>query len=622
MGGQDGGIYSQLGRLVLSSRFSFMQAERDTKPMDRTEGFAQLQLRFIDPIQYDYEIIRPVVLFAETVAERSRETEMERTTVGEKARRFVTRGMLGLVDQRQNASGRKGHEYPENVAEYILYLKQLYPPIHYREIVRIVGNKFNYQTNHHTVKHFLEQNPVLVQLELAIERYHEFEDAYQARWTVVRMYYEGWNKESIAGVLKLSVRHVARLIEAFEQDGFAGLEDKRSRPTEHPDNQLTLPFMDEVLKIQQEYPRLGRFRVHGLLEQELGEEDTPSERTVGRAMAFNRFFQGAPGPWPPSDSAEEESKDMPFQPFFRHQYWFIDIRYLVQLDGHWVYSLCIIEGYSRKILAGTASPYQDELAVLQILHAALSEYGCPAEMVSDNGSVFTAHAYEGILFALDIQVQHIEKGAPWQNLIEAQFKVQLRLADARFEQATTLEEVQAHHAAFMETFNTTNHWAHRDRQDGCRTPAAVLGQKYGRFVNPDTLRSAFRHLQLSRTVNQHGYISVQRYVIYAEHGLAKRRVSVWIYEDRLNIAYQQSLLARFNCTLDRQKKALKSVSQPTLYQTAFASPQMELFQLDEEQWLKVWQRLPYGRRKKADSMARQLPLLPVELALLLLLLGG
>ena len=26
-----------------------------------------------------------------------------------------------------------------------------------------------------------------------------FAEAYQARWTVVRMWYEGWNKQSIAG---------------------------------------------------------------------------------------------------------------------------------------------------------------------------------------------------------------------------------------------------------------------------------------------------------------------------------------------------------------------------------------------------------------------------------------
>ena len=61
------------------------------------------------------------------------------------------------------------------------------------------------------------------------------------------------------------------------------------------------------------------------------------------------------------------------------------------------------------------------------------------------------------LRALEIEPLHIEKGKPWQNLIEAQFKVQLRLADFKFEQAQTLEAMQNEHAAFIETFNTTRH---------------------------------------------------------------------------------------------------------------------------------------------------------------------
>jgi hypothetical protein len=69
---------------------------------------------------------------------------------------------------------------------------------------------------------------------------------YQARWQVVQMHAQGWNKKSIAGLLKLSHQHVGRIIEAFEQDGFAGLEDKRSRPANHPHNQLSLALRHKL----------------------------------------------------------------------------------------------------------------------------------------------------------------------------------------------------------------------------------------------------------------------------------------------------------------------------------------------------------------------------------------
>ncbi len=65
--------------------------------MKRDEPFSQLHLQFPDPIQFDYEVIRPVVLFAQSTNSRSQETEVPRTTVREKAKQFVIEGMLGLV---------------------------------------------------------------------------------------------------------------------------------------------------------------------------------------------------------------------------------------------------------------------------------------------------------------------------------------------------------------------------------------------------------------------------------------------------------------------------------------------------------------------------------------------
>ena len=587
--------------------------------MSAAEDFAQYKLQFVDYIQHDYEVIRPIILFAETIAERSRQTGIERTSVGDKARRFVMAGMLGLVDQRVGQAGRKGHVYPEAVAAYMLYVKQLYPPIHDREVVRILQRKFGYHTNHHTVHRFFARHALPVQLELQMPVFAAFAEAYQARWTVVRMWYEGWNKQSIAGCLQLSRTHVYTILDAFARDGFAGLEEQRTRPPQHPGNQLTLPFLKEVLDIQHEYPRAGRFRVHGLLETRR-EEAPPSEATVGRAMALNRQFHGAPGPWA---SAQDEApsdttpKHLPYRPRYRHHMWFIDIRYLVRLDGGWVYSLCMLEGYSRKILAGMASPHQDLTAVLQLLFAALAEYGCPAMVISDHGAVFRAHDYTEILQALEIAPTYIELRKPWQNLIEAQFKVQLRLADFKFEHAQTFEEIQALHAAFIETFNTTRHWAHQDREDGRRTPVEVLGWVRGRSVEQARLHQLFGAVQFLRTVNRYGFISVQRFYIYAEQGLSRQRVAIWIYEGELRLEYQETLLARYRCAYDQRQRRLRDVSDPIVYPTVFASPQLALLELDATQWIKVQQRAAQHRTRRLVQFPEQLPLIHVRSVMLL-----
>ncbi|HUZ01926.1 MAG TPA: DDE-type integrase/transposase/recombinase, partial [Thermomicrobiaceae bacterium] len=303
----------------------------------------------------------------------------------------------------------------------------------------------------------------------------------------------------------------------------------------------------------------------------------------------------------------------PFRPTHRHHYWFIDLRYLVRLgpDQHWVYSLLIIEGYARQILAGMATEAQDVVAVLQGLVAALGAYGRPEGIVSDNGAVFRAEAYEGLLRELEIEVCHIARGKPWENLIETQFKIELRLADAHFEAATTFEEVQARHAAFIETYNTTPHWAHRRRADGRRTPVAVLGWVRGREVAHAALADSVHHVQLERVVNPRGYVSVRRFYLYAERGLARQRVAVWLYDGRLQLAYQDTVLAQYAYRAERRVQRLQAVEAPQLFPTAFASPQLELWELDDAQWRKILPR-PYVRHpSRPPTGARQLRL-PVE----------
>jgi hypothetical protein len=141
------------------------------------EDFAWIRMECVDPLQYAYELIRPIVLFGETAAERRRQTGVDRTVIGDKARRFVTDGMSALADGRSQSAASEGPIYPEAIAGYILYLKQLYPPIHLREIERILARKFAYQTNHHTLKRLLVPYETPLQLELDLTTFSSFPDA-------------------------------------------------------------------------------------------------------------------------------------------------------------------------------------------------------------------------------------------------------------------------------------------------------------------------------------------------------------------------------------------------------------------------------------------------------------
>jgi hypothetical protein len=66
--------------------------------METARDFAQLQLHFVDRLQWRYELIRPIVLLQDrTPKQRAEETQTHLETVRELTRRFQKHGMLGLV---------------------------------------------------------------------------------------------------------------------------------------------------------------------------------------------------------------------------------------------------------------------------------------------------------------------------------------------------------------------------------------------------------------------------------------------------------------------------------------------------------------------------------------------
>lgn len=76
------------------------------------------------------------------------------------------------------------------------------------------------------------------------------------------MYDEGCHQQSIATCLHLSCKHVWHILQAFNRDGFAALEDQRSRPADHPENQRSLPFFMIEPQSPRSLPRsrLSRWR--------------------------------------------------------------------------------------------------------------------------------------------------------------------------------------------------------------------------------------------------------------------------------------------------------------------------------------------------------------------------
>jgi hypothetical protein len=64
-------------------------------------------------------------------------------------------------------------------------------------------------------------------------------------------------------------------------------------------------------------------------------------------------------------------------------------------------------------------------------------------------------------------------------------------------------------------------------------------------------------------------VRLQRFLVYAERGLARRRVSIWVYDERLRVEYDQTLLAQYAVQYDRRRKRIAQVTDPVVYPLTF-----------------------------------------------------
>jgi transposase len=293
-----------------------------------------------DQLQWRYEVIRPLVLFAErTATQRAHETATHPETVRTLQRRFRQQGMLGLLpgDVEVRRRARPG-PIPDDVREEMDRLKALYGGFHYRALARIIFCKGAYPLDDKTAKILWQQRPVPTHQQLELWTYHTHPDRYQARLQVVKLYYQGWDKLSISRFLHVSRPTVEAWIARCEAEPFAGLIDKKRGPKEPP-RTVWLPRMVQVYQLQKAHPDAGEFRIWSLL--------APSDiaaRTVGRIMALHKLVSDDIPPVP-QRGRKPPPQPHPLKAQYRHEYWFIDGRQMdFALDGVKWWSILILAG--------------------------------------------------------------------------------------------------------------------------------------------------------------------------------------------------------------------------------------------------------------------------------------
>jgi transposase InsO family protein len=282
---------------------------------------------------------------------------------------------------------------------------------------------------------------------------------------------------------------VDRWIARFEAEHVAGLVDQSSAP-KSPAHKIWLPLMLEVYHLQTRHPDAGGFRIWSLLAR-----TDVSVRTVERIMALNRQLYDDL-PHGRRQAAKRNSPPHPYKAAAPHEFWCIDGRNMdVALEGVKWWSLIVLDGYSRTMLAGAVAPTEASGVALMVLYTACLRYGTPETLVSDSGGAFTANDFEAVCHRLQIHHERIEstKGESYLNWMETHVNVQRRLYDYRFSLTSTPAAFEQAHHAFMATYNTTAHQGLlKDRFDP-PIPLEVLGEAKGRtYRAPRSSTRSFR----------------------------------------------------------------------------------------------------------------------------------
>lgn len=167
------------------------------------------------------------------------------------------------------------------------------------------------------------------------------------------------------------------------------------------------------------------------------------------------------------------------------------------------------------------------------------------------------------------------------------------MADFHFHQARSWEEMQQVHRKWVQSYNNQRDFAHESRDDGCHSPAEVIGWHKGTLVPEETLN---RILFATRYLDRNGYIRFQDWRLYGERGLAHQPVNVWVYEGTLKLEHQAITLSKYRVELLEDHRHIKAVSHPRRASTIFRSPQLTLLDLGPDEWLLYWKAPSYARR--------------------------
>jgi transposase InsO family protein len=208
--------------------------------------------------------------------------------------------------------------------------------------------------------------------------------------------------------------------------GRAGLAPRSRRPLSSP-GQLEAALEDLVVALARERPRYGPDKIRRLLQRELAGTGTrvPAKSTIQQVLARRGVAREARPRTPARDSWQ----------FFRrahpNELWQIDATAHLLANGRLFWVIDMLDDHSRYLVAARVAATATAELAWRAVAGAVAEHGMPAELLSDNGLIFTGRSlgrevtFERQARAAGIRLSHGRAYHPQtQGKIERQHRTQ------------------------------------------------------------------------------------------------------------------------------------------------------------------------------------------------------
>ncbi len=204
------------------------------------------------------------------------------------------------------------------------------------------------------------------------------EQRYQAVLAVVQ---DGWKVTEVAQRLGVSRQSVHTWIARYEAGGLAALADHSHRPASCP-HQTPAEIEAHICELRRQHPGWGPRRIEHQLGR-LGLIPVPSRSAIYRCLRRHHLIE----------LRRRRKRREEFRRWERErpmQLWQMDVMGGVLLDDDTELKVVTgVDDHSRFCVAAGLVTRATSKAVCAVLSQALSRYGIPDEILTDNGKVFT-----------------------------------------------------------------------------------------------------------------------------------------------------------------------------------------------------------------------------------------